>query len=89
MSEPGHVTVPADWASGPDLRGAGTGFAAYPQLRSTLSALLGSIRDVYPRAAEIALLAVPEVIAGRLHSPEEALPVYLRDDVVHPGAGSH
>jgi tRNA threonylcarbamoyladenosine biosynthesis protein TsaB len=89
VSEPGHVTMPADWAPGPDLRGAGTGFAAYPQLRSTLSALLGSIRDVHPRAAEIALLAVPEVIAGRLHSPEEALPVYLRDDVVHPGAGSH
>jgi tRNA threonylcarbamoyladenosine biosynthesis protein TsaB len=89
VSEPGHVTVPADWASGPDLRGAGTGFAAYPQLRSTLSARLGSIRDVHPRAAEIALLAVPEVIAGRLHSPEEALPVYLRDDVAHPGAGSH
>jgi hypothetical protein len=44
---------------------------------------------VRPRAAEIALLAVPEVRAGRLYSPEEALPVYLRDNVVHPAAGSH
>jgi tRNA threonylcarbamoyladenosine biosynthesis protein TsaB len=89
VSDPAHVAMPADWSSGPDLRGAGTGFAAYPQLRSTLSVLLAGIRDLYPRAAEIAVLAVPEVLAGRLHSPEEALPVYLRDDVVHPGSGSH
>ncbi len=36
-----------------------------------------------PRAAEIVLLAVPEVLAGRLVSPEEAIPVYLRDNVAH------
>jgi len=89
VSDPGHVAMPADWSSGPDLCGAGTGFAAYPQLRSAFSASLAGIRDLYPRAAEIAMLAVPEVTAGRLHRPEEALPVYLRDDVAHPAAGSH
>jgi len=89
VSDPGRVALPADWASGPDLRGAGTGFVAYPQLRGALSSVLAGIRDLYPRAAEIAQLAVPEVIAGRLHSPEEALPVYLRDDIAHPTADSH
>lgn len=89
VSDPAHVTLPADWAPGPELRGAGTGFAAYPQLRSALSTVLAGIRAVHPRAAEVALLAVPEVVAGRLHSPEEALPVYLRDDVVHPASAGH
>jgi len=89
VSDPGQVALPAEWSAGPDLRGAGTGFAAYPPLRSALSSMLAEIREVRPRAAEIALLAVPEVIAGRLHGPEEALPVYLRDDVVHPATSGH
>jgi tRNA threonylcarbamoyladenosine biosynthesis protein TsaB len=89
VSDAGRVRLPAEWSAGPDLRGAGTGFAVYPQLRSALSSVLAGIREVRPRAAEIALLAVPEVSAGRLYSPEEALPVYLRDDVVHPQGGGH
>ncbi len=89
VSDPAHVALPPGWASGPDLRGAGTGFTAYPQLRSALSSVLAGISELRPRAAEIALLAVPEVIAGRLHSPEEALPVYLRDDVVYPATAGH
>jgi tRNA threonylcarbamoyladenosine biosynthesis protein TsaB len=36
-----------------------------------------------PRAQEIARLALPEVTAGRLLPPEEALPIYLRDNVAH------
>jgi tRNA threonylcarbamoyladenosine biosynthesis protein TsaB len=82
VSDPARVALPADWFPGPGLRGAGTGFAAYPQLRGSFSTVLGSISEVRPRAAEIALLAVFEVTAGRLRSPEEALPVYLRDEVV-------
>jgi tRNA threonylcarbamoyladenosine biosynthesis protein TsaB len=84
VSDPARVVLPADWVPGPDLRGAGTGFEAYPQLRSAFSTLAGLSR-IRPRAAEIAQLAVPEVIAGRLFSPEDALPVYLRDDVAQPG----
>ena len=86
VSDPAQVGLPPGWQAGPDLRGAGTGFATYPPLRSAFSAVLAGILELRPRAAEIAQLAVPEVIAGRLFSPEEALPVYLRDDVVQPGA---
>jgi len=89
VTGPGQVRLPAEWSPGPDLRGVGTGFAAYPQLRSALSSVLSGIRELRPRAAEIALLAVPEVTAGRLYNPEEALPVYLRDDVVHPQGSGH
>jgi tRNA threonylcarbamoyladenosine biosynthesis protein TsaB len=36
-----------------------------------------------PHARQIALLAVPEVAAGRLLPPDAALPIYLRDNVAH------
>jgi tRNA threonylcarbamoyladenosine biosynthesis protein TsaB len=88
VSDPVVVTLPAAWTASQGLHGAGTGFAAYPQLRNAFSAVL-TINEVRPRAAEIALLAVPEVAAGRLRSPEEALPVYLRDDVARSPPGSH
>jgi tRNA threonylcarbamoyladenosine biosynthesis protein TsaB len=89
VGDPGAVGLPSAWSPGPGLYGGGTGFAAYPGLRSAWSPVLAGISDVRPRAAEIARLAVPEVAAGRLRSPEEALPVYLRDDVVQSPAGSH
>ncbi len=40
--------------------------------------------EILPRAHEIARLAAIEVQAGRLRPPEEAIPVYLRDDVARP-----
>jgi tRNA threonylcarbamoyladenosine biosynthesis protein TsaB len=89
VSDPGQVALPPGWTAGPALYGAGTGFAPYPQLRAKFSGVLAGIRDICPRAADIARLAVPEVAAGRLRNPEEALPVYLRDDVVHPPTGGH
>lgn len=89
VSDPARMALPADWSGSPGLRGAGTGFAAYPQVRGTWSTVLGGISELRPRAAEIALLAVPEVRAGRFCDPEEALPVYLRDGVVQPAAGGH
>ncbi|HYC09333.1 MAG TPA: tRNA (adenosine(37)-N6)-threonylcarbamoyltransferase complex dimerization subunit type 1 TsaB [Steroidobacteraceae bacterium] len=61
---------------------AGSGFAAYPELRSTVAApaalILESLR---PHAREVATLAAVEVAAGRVLPPEQALPHYLRDDV--------
>ncbi|HVH83715.1 MAG TPA: tRNA (adenosine(37)-N6)-threonylcarbamoyltransferase complex dimerization subunit type 1 TsaB, partial [Steroidobacteraceae bacterium] len=89
VSDPGLVALPADWSRGPGLRGAGTGFAAYPELRAAWSSVLAAITEVRPRAAEIALLAVEEVRAGRLRRPEEALPVYLRDNAARPAASGH
>jgi tRNA threonylcarbamoyladenosine biosynthesis protein TsaB len=41
------------------------------------------LTQLLPRALEIALLAVPHVVAGRLLGPEAATPIYLRDNVAH------
>ena len=93
VGPPAEVRLPDGWTSlepagaveSPppgQLAGVGTGFAAYPELRSGLP--LDTCRvDLFPRAAEIARLAVPEVVARRFIAPEQALPVYLRDEVTH------
>jgi len=86
VSRPAEVRLPPTWRGGsPEsfpggLAGVGSGFRAYPQLPAELG--LGTVFGaLLPRAVEIARLAVPEVAAGRILSAEQALPVYLRDDV--------
>ena len=86
VGKPETVDLPSDWAPA-EASGIGSGFAAYPQLRTRLAASLKSIEATWlPRAAEIARLAVAEVEAGRLQPPQQAVPVYLRDEVARPGA---
>lgn len=80
LSPPARVVLPEAWA-GVGVSGAGSGFEAYPQLGT-----LPGIRvcaGLWPRATEIAQLAAEAVRSGRTLPPEEALPVYLRDDVAH------
>jgi tRNA threonylcarbamoyladenosine biosynthesis protein TsaB len=43
----------------------------------------GSLLHFLPHAIDIALLAAPEVAAGRLLAAEAATPIYLRDNVAH------
>jgi tRNA threonylcarbamoyladenosine biosynthesis protein TsaB len=65
----------------------GSGFTLYPRLREELGleVVLGGL---LPRAAEVALLAAKEVAAGRILPAEQALPVYLRDDVTRTPPGT-
>ena len=89
-----QVRLPDPWtdlAGGPlAVYGAGAGFAAYPELRSVVAAAPGTLLDdLLPRAQEVVRLAVPEVREGRVLSPEQALPVYLRDDVTHKRPPGH
>jgi tRNA threonylcarbamoyladenosine biosynthesis protein TsaB len=86
VSKPGDVHLPAEW-TGTLVSAAGRGFAAYAELKENLRNALTNIdENILPRAGEIASLAVAEVRAGRLLPPEEAVPVYLRDDVATPKA---
>lgn len=86
VSKPADVHLPAEWA-GTLVSAAGRGFAAYTELSERLSQTLTDISaNILPGAAEIATLAVAEVCAGRTLPPEEAVPVYLRDDVARPKA---
>ena len=83
VSAPERVELPADWTA--DIHGAGRGFAAFPQLRVRLQdRLAAGDDDPLPHAAQIARLAQREVEAGRTVGPDEAIPVYLRDDVARP-----
>jgi tRNA threonylcarbamoyladenosine biosynthesis protein TsaB len=62
--------------------GLGTGWRAYPSLRQQFVDLPINA-DALPRAREMAYLAVRDHAAGLAVVPEQALPVYLRDQVVH------
>jgi tRNA threonylcarbamoyladenosine biosynthesis protein TsaB len=91
VGAPARVALPAAWTMSPGnegLRGAGVGFAAYPQLRGIVPGQRVT-DDLGPRAGEVAQLAAADVAAGRLLSPAEALPVYLRDEVAQPRDRSH
>jgi tRNA threonylcarbamoyladenosine biosynthesis protein TsaB len=68
--------------------GAGPGFSAYPELLRLLGPA-PRVHDLLPRAQEIARMAVPEVGAGRVLPPEQALPVYLRNNVTQPPRTRH
>jgi tRNA threonylcarbamoyladenosine biosynthesis protein TsaB len=91
VGKPATVTLPASWSKSLGaVHAAGSGFAAYPELRLALAGRLDRVHDgLLPRAAEIARLAVPEVASGRVLPAEQALPVYLRDDVAHATGASH
>jgi tRNA threonylcarbamoyladenosine biosynthesis protein TsaB len=102
VGKPESVSLPDAWTrqahadamgsvSGPPgvtLCGVGSGFTAYPQLRAAIAGSGRVLEGVFPRACEIARLAAPEAAAARALPAEQALPVYLRDDVPHGRPGS-
>lgn len=75
------VSVPA----GGDWFGVGTGWGVYEaELRSSFAtALSGFDASALPRAAHIAQLAAIDFKAGRSVTAEQAMPVYLRNQVAH------
>jgi tRNA threonylcarbamoyladenosine biosynthesis protein TsaB len=76
----GEVELPAAWRGA--IGAAGQGFRVYPELKNTPKDGFASTReDLLPRAFEIARLAWPCALAGLTVSAQEALPVYVRDDV--------
>jgi tRNA threonylcarbamoyladenosine biosynthesis protein TsaB len=79
VGKPNEVMLPTSWAT---ATGVGRGFAVY---RDVLAAIVrtDAFTELLPRALEMALLAVPEVAAGRILPAEAATPVYLRDNVAH------
>jgi len=92
VTPPKDVSLPPPWAARPGaapgrIAGVGSGFTVYPRLREELQ-LDAIFEGLLPRAAEVARLAVREVTAGRIFSAEQALPVYLRDDVTRSPSGA-
>jgi tRNA threonylcarbamoyladenosine biosynthesis protein TsaB len=74
------IEAAASWLGAGAACGAGSGFAAYPEL-SVLGPRLQVLRaDIHPRAREIVLLAATDGLAAAVPA-EHALPVYVRDNV--------
>lgn len=62
--------------------GAGSGWAAYPELSQRLAFGVSEFdAQLLPRASAVARLAVPVLRRGEVLRPEQAVPVYLRDEV--------
>ncbi len=80
VADPASVAPP-----GPEpWFGAGHGFTAYPVLAASLGArLAGMAAELLPRASDIARIAAADFAAGRGLDAASALPVYLRNEVVH------
>ncbi len=66
--------------------GVGSGWATYGDtLCARLGAAVGErFPDRYPHARDVARLAARDFAAGVRVPAEQALPIYLRDQVVHP-----
>lgn len=62
---------------------AGRGLRVWPQLAERCRVAGATVLpDLLPRASEVLTLARPAVAAGRLLDPAQAVPVYVRDQVV-------
>jgi tRNA threonylcarbamoyladenosine biosynthesis protein TsaB len=62
----------------------GRGLRAYPSAAADVAKHCGAfLPDALPTARHIAELALIEWAAGRSVTPEDAIPVYLRDEVAH------
>jgi tRNA threonylcarbamoyladenosine biosynthesis protein TsaB len=77
------VALPEHWLPGTAC-GLGSGFSCYAADLAGLSRQLSAVHaELRPRAREIALLAAADGL-GCAVAPDEAQPVYLRDDVAQP-----
>lgn len=61
--------------------GAGSGWGTYADILAPQLAVTQVDAVLPPDAEDVAALALPQLLAGRALPPEQALPVYLRDDV--------
>lgn len=77
---PARVALPDGWLAG-EVTGIGRGFRAYPSLAPLATTLAAVLADALPDARSIARIARPLAAEGFAVPPEEAIPVYLRDDV--------
>lgn len=80
LSNPEGVALPEEGA----WFAAGHGFGAYPALADRLqSRLAGVDASLLPRASDIARIAARDLEAGKGVAATRAVPVYLRNEVVH------
>lgn len=82
LQKPGDLIVPGDL----DYIVVGTGSKAYSEILLTHNTKLIFAPDIeYPRAAEIVQLAAQQYLEGNVLSASQAIPAYVRNDVVQTG----
>jgi len=74
------ITAARTWLGSTVAAGAGSGFGVYPALAAFGAQLAPLAAELRPRAHEIALLAAFDGAAAAVGA-EQAVPVYLRNDV--------
>lgn len=77
VCSPADVKLPA----GPETYGVGIGFDRYDALRKLSVRLAGVQADTWPRASSVLALALDWMRDNQPLPPEQAQPVYLRDNV--------
>ncbi len=88
LSAPESIDLPEPQASIAQWTGIGSGWDTYHQQFLQRSEIVtGSLafqwlEDKFPNALDIALLAKIQFANGKMLTPEEALPVYIRDKIV-------
>lgn len=87
-----QVSAPEDlevvWPEG-ERFALGSAFAAFPELAASQGLSAGAVAaDALPDAREVALLGVDAWERGEAVAPEDAQPVYVRDDVARPAGAS-
>jgi tRNA threonylcarbamoyladenosine biosynthesis protein TsaB len=86
VSKPALLALP----DGDDWLGAGSGFAAYPELVERMGPVLRAVDPAaYPHASAIVTLAAPALAAGQGVPAAEADLVYVRDKVALKSSERH
>lgn len=84
VSDPAAVRLPAQGEDPVRWFAAGHGIAAYPALGTLLAGqLAGHDAGLLPHARDIARLGARAFAAGEAVTAEQAVPVYIRDEVAH------
>ncbi len=78
---PDVVQCPADNDAHGDVYGVGVGFERYPELCPQRRQLAGVKADIWPQAEAVLSLAKNWLVDNKPLPPEQAQPVYLRDNV--------
>ena len=74
--------VAVDSACLPDISGVGTGWQYVSQMPAPLNRVRSFQNNMYSHALDVLTLALPAIASGRQFSAEQALPTYLRNNVV-------
>lgn len=87
VGPPAAVALPPAWSPASPTWGVGTGFAAYAAEFTSLRPRLAHCLPLEGRADDVARVAARLGLAAAVE-PEQAAPVYLRDDVVQVSASA-